>query len=529
MGKIKTLYSDIQKQEQLFPRTKVEAISDENGNGLEAILQDLDQRISQGGGGGGGTNIQLDTTLTQAGKAADAKAVGDRIDSLDTIIAVDEDSDGNIVLRPYNGEEEGLVQHITDVNNPHEVTAEQVGARPNTWLPTIEEIGAAPSGYGLGTIAVDCNDCNALLPTGFYQLGVNTLNKPAGNEFIYAVMLNIWRKDHMIVQICYGVSGSNNIAIRQIYGWSSGEWGEWERIDASAFAPAGYGLGSRLTTVLSNADQLDAFVLGGFARYYDSSYVQVIPGMPDGYDFVVCNIGSDPYLVQLAIARTGQTIFMRHFRAGTWGEWVNVSPTAFAPANYGLSGPVKNVTSFDEVDSAGWYSKLFNAEEMPAGACHGNLTFRTSIYGGPKYFEIIMPVSYTFNDYSVLSMLRKRRDDSQWYDWEWENPPMIPGVEYRTTERYDGKPVYTALVNCGNLPLSGMSETVWHFSNWTTTAHIFECDVTYGDVNGGTQGTLNGLGYEWRTANFNMIRILNPGGADYSGFIATALIKYWKG
>lgn len=32
---------------------------------------------------------------------------------------------------------------------------------------------------------------------------------------------------------------------------------------------------------------------------------------------------------------------------------------------------------------------------------------------------------------------------------EWLNPPMVPGVEYRTTERFDGKAVYTRLVNCG--------------------------------------------------------------------------------
>ena len=32
---------------------------------------------------------------------------------------------------------------------------------------------------------------------------------------------------------------------------------------------------------------------------------------------------------------------------------------------------------------------------------------------------------------------------------EWINPPMNLGVEYRTTERYLGKPVYVKLVDCG--------------------------------------------------------------------------------
>jgi hypothetical protein len=37
-GKVKTLYSDKAKSEALFPRTKVNAVSDSNNNSLEAIL-----------------------------------------------------------------------------------------------------------------------------------------------------------------------------------------------------------------------------------------------------------------------------------------------------------------------------------------------------------------------------------------------------------------------------------------------------------------------------------------------------------
>lgn len=40
-----------------------------------------------------------------------------------------------------------------------------------------------------------------------------------------------------------------------------------------------------------------------------------------------------------------------------------------------------------------------------------------------------------------------------WGEWEYINPPMRLGVEYRTTERYLGKPVYVKLVNCGILPI----------------------------------------------------------------------------
>lgn len=36
-----------------------------------------------------------------------------------------------------------------------------------------------------------------------------------------------------------------------------------------------------------------------------------------------------------------------------------------------------------------------------------------------------------------------------WGDWEWVNPPMITGEEYRTTERWRDKAVYTKLVSLG--------------------------------------------------------------------------------
>ena len=46
----------------------------------------------------------------------------------------------------------------------------------------------------------------------------------------------------------------------------------------------------------------------------------------------------------------------------------------------------------------------------------------------------------------------ERAYSGTWTEWEYVNPPMQLGVEYRTTERYLGKPVYYKVVNFGNLP-----------------------------------------------------------------------------
>ncbi len=37
-----------------------------------------------------------------------------------------------------------------------------------------------------------------------------------------------------------------------------------------------------------------------------------------------------------------------------------------------------------------------------------------------------------------------------WTEWEWENPPASVGVEYRTSEKFDGRPVYTKLYKVPN-------------------------------------------------------------------------------
>lgn len=57
--------------------------------------------------------------------------------------------------------------------------------------------------------------------------------------------------------------------------------------------------------------------------------------------------------------------------------------------------------------------------------------------------------------------------DPVWMPFEWVNPPMSLGVEYRTVERYLGKPVYIKLVNCGTFAAPGTVKTVTFDSTGT--------------------------------------------------------------
>lgn len=50
--------------------------------------------------------------------------------------------------------------------------------------------------------------------------------------------------------------------------------------------------------------------------------------------------------------------------------------------------------------------------------------------------------------------------NGKWQPLEWENPPMILGEEYRTTERNNGDAVYTRLLDLGPLPPGGGKTTM---------------------------------------------------------------------
>ena len=54
-----------------------------------------------------------------------------------------------------------------------------------------------------------------------------------------------------------------------------------------------------------------------------------------------------------------------------------------------------------------------------------------------------------------IGVARRYYISNQWYPLEWLNPPLDVGVEYRTTERYQAKPVYVKLVGAMNVSTAG--------------------------------------------------------------------------
>lgn len=66
----------------------------------------------------------------------------------------------------------------------------------------------------------------------------------------------------------------------------------------------------------------------------------------------------------------------------------------------------------------------------------------------------------TYSGYKVI--LRKQA--STWQPWEWENPPMAVGTEYRTTERCEGEVVYRKRIKYTNADKVGKLDDTTFFN-----------------------------------------------------------------
>lgn len=120
---------------------------------------------------------------------------------------------------------------------------------------------------------------------------------------------------------------------------------------------------------------------------------------------------------------------------------------AYAPDGYGLGRSAVSIASGDNLNNykiGGWYQ--FTKGVVNAPFDYGMML----IIHGSDYNN--QTFQYAFSRYPANNMAIRQLFDGSWGAWEWINPPMNAGVEYRTTERWQGVPVYTTMVNFGNMP-----------------------------------------------------------------------------
>ena len=184
------------------------------------------------------------------------------------------------------------------------------------------------------------------------------------------------------------------------------------------------------------------------------------------------------------------------------GTILNAADFGAAPAGYGI-GKLTNysVASDTEVDNI--LKNQINSM--------GDHTFKRFVLsfttvnnftgGGGHYYTDIYKLSENFALITIKSYIVHGRElrrvwlSGKHEPWEWVNPPMILGVEYRTTERWNDRPVYTKLfswTSTSDMSGSGRFEVPHGISNldsaslrveWTTAEwklpHINTSEALY--------------------------------------------------
>ena len=123
------------------------------------------------------------------------------------------------------------------------------------------------------------------------------------------------------------------------------------------------------------------------------------------------------------------------------------NPALFAPSGYGLGGHAVSSKADEALGNGFYYVWLQNVNGYS-----GYVNLITANNGD----DIITQTAYgAWNE-----VMHRVWYGNRWSEWDIENPPMQVGVEYRTTERWQGKAVYTKLVDLG-LSASG-SMNIYH-------------------------------------------------------------------
>ena len=191
-----------------------------------------------------------------------------------------------------------------------------------------------------------------------------------------------------------------------------------------------------------------------------------------------------------------------------------------APAGYGLGeiSPYIAKTSesgeydADTIDKTGFFAAKTNT---PTGNwCYGLHVNRNA----SKAFQLLT------SEFSEKEFALRKKISGVWQPWEWVNPPMQLGVEYRTTEQYQGKPVYVKLVDLGSCPSSGIKDV----TVLGDTEVGFRCEGKW------TYGGGSTLPFESNSSDRMAIAIIGKnvriftGGKDFSTYTAKATIYYTK-
>ena len=131
-----------------------------------------------------------------------------------------------------------------------------------------------------------------------------------------------------------------------------------------------------------------------------------------------------------------------------------------APAGYGLGAAAAPVTDLNQAVLSGWYS-CAGSSNGPSSNFYGWLLVSSRTGAGGMIRQD------AWNALGQPDHFVRYAVDGVWTPWEYVNPPMQLGVEYRTVERYNGKPVYAKAINFGQAPNATHKEVSHGIENFS--------------------------------------------------------------
>lgn len=221
-----------------------------------------------------------------------------------------------------------------------------------------------------------------------------------------------------------------------------------------------------------------------------------------------------------------------------------------APAGFGFGDAIQEIATTSAEESYETYCAKVDAvlDAMPdktaklvrayPPAVYGNAgTTISLLYKGDANYAVLSNIGSAGVVLCGWRMFKLRYPSSSspavWMPFEWENPPMKIGVEYRTTERYDGKPVFVMAVNGGAFPDNSSKIIEVQIPDTSGQVKMLDC---YGVLDNGTQipglfgesvfDASNYLGLF--TQNGNGKFTISVGSGRTVGLNFTLFLKYWK-
>lgn len=173
-----------------------------------------------------------------------------------------------------------------------------------------------------------------------------------------------------------------------------------------------------------------------------------VPG-PNGY-WMIWNTEADKYEESDFVLPSGEG----------GGDPITPESIGAAPAGYGLGEKNgKYITDTNDATEGGWYRWGTDIQNAPFS--YGAMRVDPRLTGSSNGLVSIMQTAYSDNYPGCVAQRKIVDSNFETAEWEWANPPMVSGTEYRTTERYKQKAVYKKLDTDGVIKWRLDGETTW--------------------------------------------------------------------